>query len=98
VWICDPRERDLPDVGIVTFEDAESGEQVVVDTSQPSFRAAFAALAERRRARMEEVFARANAALWPLATDEPFVPALVRFLEQRRRVASGLQRLAVHHA
>jgi uncharacterized protein (DUF58 family) len=98
VWIQDPREQALPDVGVVTFEDAESGEQIVVDTSQPSLRAAYAALAAGRVRQMERLFARHGAALWRLSTDEPFVPALVRFLEERRRTALGAQRLLGHLA
>jgi uncharacterized protein (DUF58 family) len=54
VVLIDPRDRDLPDVGLATFEDLESGESIVVDTSDPSVRAwhahAMKRLAESRRA------------------------------------------------
>jgi hypothetical protein len=93
VWIRDPREVELPDVGVVTFEDAETGEQLVVDTSQPSLRAAYAALGSARAARLEQIFGRHGATLWTLSTAEPFVPALVRFLDHRRRTLLGAQRL-----
>lgn len=93
VWLRDPREVELPRVGVVTLQDAESGEQVVVDTSQPSLRAAFAAQADERRRRMERLFALHGAALWALSTHEPFVSALVTFLEQRRRTLVGARRL-----
>jgi uncharacterized protein (DUF58 family) len=93
VWVRDPREVALPDVGVVTFEDAEGGEQLVVDTSQPSLRAAFAAGAAARAAEMERRFARHEAALWVVSTGEPLVNALVHFVEQRRRTLVGAQRL-----
>ena len=93
VWVRDPRETALPDVGVVTFQDAESGEQLVLDTSQPSVRAAFERLAKAREAEMEARFARHGAALWAISTAEPLVPALVHFLEQRRRTLVGAQRL-----
>jgi uncharacterized protein (DUF58 family) len=93
VWVRDPRETALPDVGVVTFQDAESGEQLVLDTSQPSVRAAFHDLAKSREAEMEARFARHGAALWAISTAEPLVPALVHFLEQRRRTLVGAQRL-----
>jgi len=93
VWLRDPREVELPPAGIVTFQDAETGEQVVVDTSQPTLRAAFARLARKRAAAVERLFALNGAALWMLSTAEPFVPALVTFLEQRRRTLVGARRL-----
>jgi uncharacterized protein (DUF58 family) len=92
VWVRDAREEALPDVGTVTFQDAETGEQLVVDTSQPALRAAYASLAERRRAAMERAFGQSGATLWTVNTAEPLVPALVRFLDQRRRTAVGLRR------
>jgi hypothetical protein len=94
VWVRDPREMELPRVGVVTLQDAESGEQVVVDTTQPSVRAAFAALAEAKRRTIEHLFALHGAGLWELSTAAPFVPSLVTFLEQRRKTAVGARRLA----
>jgi uncharacterized protein (DUF58 family) len=95
VWVRDPREEALPDVGVVTFQDAETGQQMVVDTSQPALRTAYNALAARRRAAMERAFARTGASLWTVSTAEPLVPALIRFLDQRRRTAVGVRRLAL---
>ncbi len=98
VWIRDPREEALPDTGVVTFEDAESGEQIVVDTSQPSLRVAYARLAAQRAQALEALCARHGISLWPLSTEEPLVPALVRFLERRRRAAAGAERLLARRA
>jgi uncharacterized protein (DUF58 family) len=53
VVLADPRDAELPDVGLASFEDLESGETVVVDTSDPRVRAFYAAamkkIAESRR-------------------------------------------------
>jgi len=48
-WITDPREREIPDVGVVTFEDPESGEQILVDTRSAHLRARFQAAAAAQR-------------------------------------------------
>jgi uncharacterized protein (DUF58 family) len=93
VWVRDPREVSLPDVGTVTFQDAETGEQLVLDTSQTSVRSTFEALARARATEMERRMARHGAALWTVSTAEPLVPALVHFIEQRRRTLVGAQRL-----
>ncbi len=93
VWVRDPREMELPRVGVITLLDAESGEQVVVDTTQPSVRAAFAAQAAEKRRAMQRLFALHGASLWELSTAEAFVPSLVTFLEQRRKTAVGARRV-----
>ena len=98
VWVRDEREVSLPDAGVVTFEDVETGEQLVVDTSQSTLRTAYMALAQRRAAAMQRAFARAGAALWEVSTGEPLVPALVQFLDRRRRTAEGARRLAAQPA
>ena len=66
VWLRDPREVELPPVGVVTFQDAETGEQLVVDTSQPALREAYARLARERAAAIERLFALHGSALWSL--------------------------------
>jgi len=93
VWLRDPREEELPRAGVVTLQDAESGEQMVVDTSQPSVRAEFARLAEERKRQIERLFGLHGATLWTLSTADAFVPALVTFLDQRRRTLVGARRL-----
>ena len=93
VWLRDPRELELPPVGVVTLQDAESGEQIVVDTSQPSLRAAFQEIAAQREREIERLFALHGASLWKLSTADAFVPSLVTFLEQRRRTLVGARRL-----
>jgi uncharacterized protein (DUF58 family) len=83
VWITDPRECAIPDVGVVTFEDPESGEQILVDTRSSHLRARFqeAAMAQRETIRTD--LRRARAAVAELSTAAEIVPQLVAFIKQR---------------
>jgi uncharacterized protein (DUF58 family) len=83
VW--DPRETDLPDVGPVIMEDAETGEQLYVDTQDPRFRRRFQEAARRREAALNETFKRAGVDVLSLSTDEDLVRAIVRFAMLRRQ-------------
>jgi uncharacterized protein (DUF58 family) len=83
--VIDPRERDLPDVGIVTLEDAETGEQVVVNTSNGSTRDAFAHLADKKRADLEKMLRRHGIDSIELQTDSDYIPALRGFFKTRER-------------
>ena len=95
VIVRDARECDLPDVGVVTFVDLESGEEVEVDTSQVGVREAYASQAQRRHHAVEQAFSRAGALAWEITTAEPVVGSIVRLLETRRRMATGLRRVQV---
>jgi uncharacterized protein (DUF58 family) len=86
--VVDPRENALPDAGIVVFEDAESGEQIEVDTGDDSVRAAYRHLVTRRREAWQRTFRRKRIDSIALTTDEDYLPALREFfrsLERRRR-------------
>ena len=92
VRLYDPLEMDLPDLGLVTMRDAESGEQIVVDTHDAGFRKRFAAAAERREAALRQGLARAGVDTLELATDDDLLDAILRFTElrkQRSRLAAG---------
>src|SRR5260370_3480876 len=82
-WITDPREREIPDVGVVTFEDPESGEQLLVDTSSAHLRARFQEAAEAQRATIRTDLLRARAAVAELSTAAEIIPQLVAFIKQR---------------
>ena len=85
IRVVDPRESELPDVGMVYVQDAETGEQIFVDTGDPVFRAR---LSQAARARDEELVAstrRAGVDLHTVSTDDDLVRALVRISELRRR-------------
>jgi uncharacterized protein (DUF58 family) len=87
VRLWDPREIELPDIGPIVMEDAETGEQLYVDTHDRHFRARFAEAARRREAALREAFKRAGVDVMPLSTEDDLVRAIVRFatLRQQRR-------------
>ena len=78
-------EERLPDVGLVTFEDAETGEQIEINTSSSTVRSAFAAGEERRRKHLNKLFGSRGVDVVPLATDEDYLVALSAFFERRER-------------
>ena len=84
VRLWDPRETDLPDVGVVRVEDSETGTQLVVDTSDRGFRQRFHEAARRREAELAHTFKRAGVDELPLSTDEDMVLAVLRFAALRR--------------
>ena len=87
VRLWDPSEAELPDIGLVVMEDAETGEQVYVDTHDPRFRKSYEENMRSREAALAESFKRAGVDVLSLSTDEDLVRAIVRFaaLRERRR-------------
>ena len=83
--VRDPHERELPALGLVTVEDAESGEVVTIDTGRRRVRERFAALATRRDADMRRALRRLRIETLPLDTNRPYLPALLGFFEARER-------------
>jgi uncharacterized protein (DUF58 family) len=88
IRLWDPREIELPDVGPIIMEDAETGEQLYVDTHDKKFRQRFQAAAQEREAALSDSFKRAGIAALSLSTEEDLVRAIMRFAalrKQRRR-------------
>jgi len=85
VRLLDPREIELPDVGPLIMEDAETGEQLYVDTHDAAFRRRFQDAAQRREAEVNGAFSRAGVEALSLSTDEDLVRAIVRMATIRRR-------------
>ncbi|MCD6681925.1 MAG: DUF58 domain-containing protein [Burkholderiaceae bacterium] len=85
VRLYDPLEHRLPDLGLVTMQDAETGEQMFVDTHDLAFRRRFAQAAERREKALREAFAAAGVDVLELSTDDDLVDALLRFADLRKR-------------
>ena len=83
--VSDPREHQLPDVGWLTLEDAESGEQVEVNTSDPAIRRGYAELAASQQKRLRRAIRSAGLDLLDLSTDQPYIPALLNFFKARQR-------------
>ena len=89
VRLWDPREADLPDVGVVLVEDSETGAQLSVDTSDRGFRQRFHDAARRREAELARTFKRARVDQLPLSTEEDLVLAILRFASLRGRARHG---------
>ena len=85
VRVYDPLEREMPDLGLLVIQDAESGEQVFVDTHDKGFRKRFAALAAEREEELRTAFRRAGVDALELATDDALVDAIMRFADLRKR-------------
>jgi uncharacterized protein (DUF58 family) len=85
VRLFDPLEMALPELGLVTVEDAETGEQLFIDTSDPSFRRRYAAEAEAREAALRGALARAGADTLELSTDDDLLESMLRFAAMRRQ-------------
>ena len=83
--ITDPGEETLPDIGLVQLEDAETGETMLIDSSDETVRTQYAREAARRRAAREQMFRSMSLDLIEVRTDQPYVEPLIRFFRQRER-------------
>jgi uncharacterized protein (DUF58 family) len=100
VRLFDPTEMDLPDVGWMTMQDAETGEQVLVDTADANFRERFKTLAEETEAQLRSDLARAGVDTLELSTDDDLVNTLMRFTDMRRarsRLSGGASAAKSRH-
>ncbi len=86
VRLYDPREKDLPDVGMVVMEDAETGEQLFVDTHDKKFRQRFADAAQKRELELSAAFKHAGVDVLPLSTEDDLVRQIVHFAKRREQV------------
>jgi len=80
----DPRESELPDAGLVTIEDAETGELLELNSARRGTRERFAAVNAGRLEELDRALNRAGVDTLRLNTTEPFAPVLQRFFEIRR--------------
>ncbi len=85
VRLYDPLEVELPDLGLITMRDAETGDQLFVDTHNRAFRKRFAALAERREQELRSAFSQAGVDALELSTNDDLVDAILRFADLRKR-------------
>ena len=89
IQIVDPREDELPDVGLALIEDLETGELVEVDTSDLDVRADYAREAQRQRAAREHLFRRLQLDHVTVSTDRDFVRPLTELFRLRQRRLTG---------
>ena len=85
IRLVDPREHDLPDAGLVYVEDAETGEQLLIDSSDPELRRRLGELAREQDEAVRHGVARSRAVLHVVSSDDDLVSAFVRIAEGRRR-------------
>jgi len=85
IRLIDPREMDLPDVGMMVMEDAETGEQLFVDTHDAKFRKRFFDAAQKREDELALVFKRAGVDVMQLSTDDDLIKAILRFAKRREK-------------
>ncbi|MFI3328478.1 MAG: DUF58 domain-containing protein [Rikenellaceae bacterium] len=83
IRVADPRESEMPDVGLAEFEDGETGERMLVDTSSRSVRDFYAEQWRERMERGEELLKQNRVDLARVTTDEDYVVELIKLFKKR---------------
>lgn len=99
VRLYDQRETELPDMGLIVMEDAETGEQLYLDTHDKKFRKRFSEAAQRREYALNVAFGRVGVDMLALSTQDDMVREIVRFatLRKRRKMSpASFARSGVH--
>ena len=89
IQVVDPREEELPDVGLALVEDLESGDTLEIDTSDPRVRSAFATRVGKERAKREQLFGRLGVDHVVVQTDRDYVRPLSELFRRRGRRMRG---------
>jgi len=95
IRLVDPRERELPEIGMVVMTDAETGEHLFVDTSDKRFRARFAEAVRRREAALAAAFRRSGVEALELSTEDDLVRSIMRFAARRKLRTARQRAMAV---
>jgi uncharacterized protein (DUF58 family) len=85
IRLYDPLERELPDLGLFVIQDAETGEQLFVDSHDRGFRKRFAEAAAQRETELRTAFRQAGVDALELSTDDDLVDSILRFADLRKR-------------
>jgi uncharacterized protein (DUF58 family) len=85
IRLWDARETELPNAGMIVVQDAETGEQLHIDTSNPEFRRRFYTAAHRREEELKNILNRAGVDLYSVSTEEDLVAGIVRMAAQRKK-------------
>ncbi|MGA0254180.1 MAG: DUF58 domain-containing protein [Rhodothermales bacterium] len=86
VHLTDPVESELPEVGLMEVTDAETGERILIDTSDVTVRNLYEEEARSREAALTKIFRRLRVDAIRIITDEGYVDPLIRFFRQRNRM------------
>jgi uncharacterized protein (DUF58 family) len=89
VRLSDPGEEEIPPVGLLEIEDAETGKRLLLDTSSRKVRDDFRRRAMERRAALQQLTRAAAVDLIEVSTDGSHLDALIRFFRQRERRLKG---------
>jgi len=103
IRLFDPSETRIPDIGLLAFQDAETGEQMFIDTHDRGLRRRFAAAAQQQQDALRATFANAGVDCLELSTEDDLLDALVRFAQMRKRryhsaAGGGLAAAAALHS
>ncbi|MBI2832043.1 MAG: DUF58 domain-containing protein [Chloroflexi bacterium] len=85
IRLFDPCELELPDIGPIIMEDAESGEQLLIDTHDKKFRQRFVEAAQRREYELNVAFRRASVDVVSLSTEGDLVKEIIKFATLRKQ-------------
>lgn len=85
IRVVDPQEIEIPDAGMVVVQDAETGQQITVDTSNAEFRRRFAEAAQAREAALAEASARAGIDFFTISTEDDLTRALIGMAAHRQK-------------
>ncbi|NQU14349.1 MAG: DUF58 domain-containing protein [Desulfobacteraceae bacterium] len=85
IRISDPAEEKLPDVGLITFRDPETGQVALINTGSKGLRARWRAYQKEQTAHLTDIFSRAGIDQVELSTDGPVVEPLTRLFAKRRK-------------
>ncbi|MBP7461918.1 MAG: DUF58 domain-containing protein [Candidatus Delongbacteria bacterium] len=83
--IRDPRELELPDVGIIELEDAETGEEIILDTSIPIVRQMFSQQSQNELDDLTRFFKKNDIDFIDIRSDRPYIPILINFFRKRAK-------------
>ena len=83
ITITDPRELELPAVGLLELEDAETGERIMLDTFDPEVRKAYGALALQDQAARDRLFRSMKLDVIDIRTDQPYMQTMISFFRKR---------------
>jgi uncharacterized protein (DUF58 family) len=86
VHLTDPVESELPEVGLMEVTDAETGERILIDTSDETVRNLYEEEARSTEAALTKMFRRLRVDAIRIITDEGYVDPLIRFFRQRNRM------------
>ena len=81
--VYDPRDFELPDVGLINLQDAETGQMCLVDTSSQEVRNEYYRIAQKRKAQTEEIFSRSGVDCAVIADNEDYVKPLIKLFKSR---------------